>query len=128
MIVESKLAIPPLLAFIVIAEQSLLGLPHAVRVILDVAALCVLAAGFLVLGRLKAALTAAEAAAEAWKEERDAAVVKSERLQEDIVRLQVENAKLQERPSFEEIVQRLELLTEHLEYIKAVLSRGEEKK
>jgi DNA repair exonuclease SbcCD ATPase subunit len=55
-------------------------------------------------GKLKATLDTAERAAKAWEEERNAAVLKAERLSEDVTRLKTRvdeleriNAQLQER-------------------------------
>jgi hypothetical protein len=128
--IELKFIIPPLISFIVIVGQIFDGLPESVRLAIDLAAICTLAAGFLVLGRLRGALSASEAAAAAWKEERDAAVSKADRLhqeliivrdtkeeeskllREEISQLKIEITRLQERPTLEVLAMKLDALTE----------------
>jgi len=111
MIGEIKLVLPPLFAVGVLFSQILAGLPDSLRVILDVAALAVLFAGFLVLGRLRAQTAAAEGSARAWREERDAMAEKVERLTGDLIAgreetasLRTLNVELQNRPTLEGLV------------------------
>ncbi len=110
MLAESKLIAPPLVAVGVVVGNIVNSLPEGVRVGLDLAALAILFAGFLVLGRLKAQVSAAEGAANAWKEERDALAAKAERLQEEavscsreIAELRVQVATLEARPTLESL-------------------------
>lgn len=125
---EIKLIIPPLVALAIFAEQILQGLPEGFRIAIDLAAICTLAAGFLILGRLRGALTASDASAAAWKSERDAAVAKADRLheaaleeksakeeegkllREEISQLKIEITRLQERPSLETIASKLDAI------------------
>lgn len=110
MVAESKLIIPPLLAVGVVVGNIVDSLPETARVILDLAALAILFAGFLVLGRLRAQVSASEGAAAAWKEERDALALKAERLQEacethlhENSELRVQIATLEARPTLESL-------------------------
>jgi hypothetical protein len=110
MLAESKLIIPPLIAVGVVLGNIVESLPAGVRVALDLGALAILFAGFLVLGRLRAQVAAAEGAAAAWKDERDAFVAKAERLHEDatacaqeIAELRVQIATLEARPTLESL-------------------------
>lgn len=110
MIGELKLIGPPLFAVGILFSSVLDALPDAVRIILDLAALGILLAGFLVLGKLKAQTAAAEGSAGAWREERDAAFSKVDRLQqeniacrEDMVGLRVQIAELQARPTLDSV-------------------------
>lgn len=129
MLGESKLIVPPLMAVGVVVANVLDSLPGAARLILDLAALAVLFAGFLVLGRLRAQVVAADAttaaaegAASAWKVERDALAIKIERLEGDTERLRdernellVQIAALEARPtleSLEEEVRKLQSLVQ----------------
>lgn len=128
--IELKFLVPPFAALAVFSEQFLSGLPNGIRLAIDLAAVCTLAAGFLILGRLRGALVASEASANAWKQERDAAVVRADRYQKEkeedtlkflaeISDLRVEVTKLQERPT-------LEVLAAKLDVINDQLSRGRE--
>lgn len=110
MLAESKLIIPPLIAVGVVVGNIVNSLPEGVRVGLDLAALAILFAGFLVLGRLRAQVAAAEGAASAWKDERDALAAKSERLQIEcsahlleVSELKVQVATLEARPTLESL-------------------------
>jgi peptidoglycan hydrolase CwlO-like protein len=114
---EAKLIIPPLIAVGVIFSQVLDELPSALRVLLDVIALAVLFAGFLVLGKLRAQAAAAEGSARAWRDERDALAEKADRLQEDVsvtreevASLRAQNAELQARPTLDALVSQIEQL------------------
>ena len=108
MIVEAKLMLAPLLAVGVLFAPVLSAFPDALRIMLDVAALAVLFAGFLVLGKLRAQTAAAEGSAKAWREERDAMAEKVDRLTGDLIAnreetasLRTLNAELQSRPTLE---------------------------
>lgn len=110
MLAETKLIVPPLMAVGVVVGNIVESLPTTVRVILDLAALAILFAGFLVLGRLRAQVAAAEGAASAWKEERDALSLKADRLLEEatscaaeISELRVQIATLEARPTLESL-------------------------
>lgn len=102
MIAESKLIYPPLVGVIIVVANILANLPDAVRVVLDIAALAILFAGFMVVGRLRAETSAARGAAEAWESERNAAVVKADRLEVEL-REQTEQAHIREQQLREEI-------------------------
>lgn len=108
MIGEAKLVAAPLLAIGVLFSEVAAGVPNAVRVLLDVAALAILFAGFLVLGKLRAQAAASEGSAKAWREERDAMAEKVDRLMEDVSRAREEtvslrtlNTELQSRPTLD---------------------------
>lgn len=110
MLAESKLILPPLLAVGVVVGNIVDSLPHTARIILDLAALAILFAGFLILGRLRAQVSAAEGAASAWKDERDALAAKAERLQiecqaqtHENSELRVQIATLEARPTLESL-------------------------
>jgi hypothetical protein len=111
MLYEAKLAIPPLAAAAVLASNIFENLPEAFRTILDLAALGVLFAGFLVLGKLRAQTAAAEGSARAWHDERDAMSDKADRLlldlaaaREETASLRALNAELQNRPTLDGLV------------------------
>ena len=117
MLGEAKLIGPPLIAVGVIFSQVLDSLPNAFRVALDVVALGVLFAGFLILGKLRAQAAAAEGAARAWRDERDAVSEKAERLQEDVAAareeaaaLRAHTAELLARPTLDALVSQIEHL------------------
>lgn len=110
MLAESKLILAPLVGVGIVIANILDSLPEGFRVVLDLAALAILFAGFLVLGRLRAQVTASEGAASAWKEERDALAAKAERLQEEchvhlaeVAELRVQIATLEARPTLESV-------------------------
>jgi hypothetical protein len=110
MLAESKLILPPLLAVGVVVGNIVQSLPETARVILDLAALGILFAGFLILGKLRAQVSAAEGAANAWKEERDALSAKAERLLTECQNhlhenseLRVQIATLEARPTLESL-------------------------
>lgn len=126
--IELKFIIPPFITLAIFAEQFLSGLPEGFRLAIDLAAICTLAAGFLILGRLRGALSASEASADAWKGERDAAVVRADRHRDEMIELRilkeeegrhaleqisdlrVEITKLQERPTLEVIAVKLDTM------------------
>lgn len=96
-------AVPPALAGAIFIS-NLTSEPSA---LLNVIALSILFGGFLVVGRLRAALAASETVARAWREERDISVSKIERLELDLVQLQQENSELRIRPDLADVVMRL---------------------
>jgi hypothetical protein len=117
MILEAKLLLPPLLAAGVLSNPVLGAFPNAIRLALDVAALAVLFAGFLVLGRLRAQTAAAEGSAKAWREERDAMAEKVDRLTGDLIAnreetasLRTLNSELQARPTLDALVVQIDQL------------------
>lgn len=117
MIFEAKLVFAPLAAVGVLAAPVLDSLPDAFRIALDMAALAVLFAGFLVLGKLRAQTAAAEGSAKAWHEERDAMAAKVDRLLEDLIAgreetasLRTLNVELQSRPTLDGLVAQMEQL------------------
>lgn len=116
-ILEAKLMIAPLIAVGVLFAPILAGLPDGLRVALDVAALAILFAGFLVLGRLRAQAAAAEGSARAWHEERDAMADKVDRLtgdlfacREEAASLRTLNTELQNRPTLDGLVVQIDQL------------------
>jgi hypothetical protein len=134
--IELKFIIPPFIPLAIFAEQFLSGLPSTLRLAIDLAAICTLAAGFLVLGRLRGALAASEASADAWKGERDAAVARADRHRDEITELRkekeeegrdllsqisdlrVEITKLQERPTLEVLASKLDVVLHAIEGLK----------
>ena len=117
MIVEAKLMLAPLLALGVLFAPVLAGLPDSLRIGLDVAALAILFAGFLVLGKLRAQASAAEGSARAWHEERDAMADKVDRLtgdlfacREEAASLRTLNTELQNRPTLDGLVVQIDQL------------------
>jgi hypothetical protein len=117
MILEAKLMLPPLLAAGVLSNPVLGTFPNTLRLALDVAALAVLFAGFLVLGRLRAQTSASEGAARAWREERDAMAEKVDRLTGDLIAnreeaasLRTLNSELQARPTLDALVVQIDQL------------------
>jgi hypothetical protein len=113
-----KLALPPFIASMAIVGDITSGLSAQVRIILDLAALSILFAGFLVVGRYKAALDASRVTADAWRDERDAALSRAERLEiekreleiqgksctESLEELRLRIASLESRPDFEALL------------------------
>jgi hypothetical protein len=75
---------------------------------LDFTALAVLVAGVFVVARYRAALSATDAAAQAWHAERDAASSRAERLAADLVIERAETAALRARPDMDAVVGLLE--------------------
>lgn len=117
MLAETKLILPPLVGVGIVVGNILNSLPEGLRVVLDLAALAILFAGFLVLGRLRAQASAAEGAAQAWREERDAAVSKNERLTDqnrelinEITELRITVSKLEARPTLESLEEEVKKL------------------
>lgn len=117
MIGEIKLIIPPIVAVGVVIANILNSLPDGARVVLDLAALAILFAGFLVLGRLKASADAAQTAAEAWRSERDALAIRIDRLLEHEKELEgqksdlrVEISRLEARPTLDSVSAQLDQL------------------
>jgi hypothetical protein len=116
-ILEAKLMLAPLLAVGVLLAPVLSTFPDVLRIVLDVAALAILFAGFLILGKLRAEKAAAEGAAKAWHEERDAFASKVDRLTEDLIAAREEtaslrtlNVELQSRPTLDGLVAQMEAL------------------
>jgi prepilin signal peptidase PulO-like enzyme (type II secretory pathway) len=116
-ILEAKLVLAPLLALGVLFAPVLAGFPDVLRITLDVVALAILFAGFLVLGKLRAEKAAAEGSAKAWHEERDAFASKVDRLTEDLIVVREEtaslrtlNVELQSRPNLDDLVAQIEQL------------------
>ena len=121
-----RITVPPALAGVVFAD-NLIGSDH-VNLLLNIAALAILFAGFFVVSKTRAERDAYksqvavhESAAKAWREERDAAVSASERLREDLkhyqesdAALQVEIAQLQARPDISLLAAKLDLIETHL--------------
>lgn len=116
--------LPPIVGVGIVAGNVINSLPESVRVVLDLAALAILFAGFLVLGRLKAQVAASEGAAQAWREERDALVIKVERLATENADLRIEKAQLEARPSLESLEEQMRklttLVTQTMEVVKTV--------
>ncbi len=71
---------------------------------LDFTALAVLIAGVFVVARYRAALSATEASAKAWHEEKEAATSRAERLAADLVMERAETAALKARPDMDAVV------------------------
>lgn len=114
---EIKFVVLPLAALSLLGWELATAVPEQVNVILNVAALVTIASGLLVYGRMKARGDAAAGAAEAWREERDAALARSERLREDLEdqrkmseQLKIRIAELESRPTLEQVEQHLERL------------------
>ena len=117
MIAEAKLIVAPLFAVGIVSSNFLASLPDAFRVSLDVAALGILLAGFLVLGKLRAQTAAAEGSANAWRSERDAMAEKVDRTLKDLALAREEtaslrtlNIELQSRPTIDGLVAQIEEL------------------
>lgn len=79
-----KLFLPPLISAAFFASELFGGAGDTINVLLNIAALAVLFAGFLVVARYRAALDATRIAGEAWKDERDAERSKAERLEQEL--------------------------------------------
>ena len=111
LVYEAKVVLAPLVAVSVLGANAFQSLPDTIRVALDIAALAVLFAGFLVLGKLRAQTAAAEGSARAWHDERDAMSDKADRLlldlaacREESASLRTLNAELQNRPTLDSLV------------------------
>lgn len=135
MLGEGKLIVPPLFAAAIVIANVINSLPDGIRLVLDLSALAVLFAGFLVLGRLRAQVTASEGAAKAWREERDALSATLEREREElrvelsrkdaeilafqshVSELRVEVTRLEARPTLESLedeIRKLASLMAHM--------------
>ena len=90
--------VPPYLVGLVLAE-NVFNITGA----LNMAALAVLLAGVFVVARYRAALSAADATAKAWQQERDAALARADRVTEELVKAAAENAALKSRPDLVEL-------------------------
>lgn len=95
---EGMVYVPPYLAGLV-----LLGETFNVSSALNIVAMAVLLAGVFAVARYRAALSAADASAKAWRDERDAAVSRADRHAEDLVKATAENAALRSRPDLIEL-------------------------
>ena len=78
--------------------------------VLDWIAVAVLLAGVFVVARYRAALSAADVAARAWRDERDAALSARDRLAEELVNAKADVAALKLRPDLDSVT---ELLRNH---------------
>lgn len=92
--------IPPYVAAVVLVGDAL-----SIQTILDLVAVAILLAGVFVVARYRAALSAADATAKAWHEERDAAVSRAERVAQELAREKAENAALKMRPDLETLTE-----------------------
>lgn len=135
MIAEIKLFVLPLAAGFVLIADIYNEIPTQVRTVVDIAALAVLLAGFLVVGKLRAEATASKGAAEAWREERDAAESKAERLAAEIAErdatiadLRVAVKELEARPTLDQMQTQLEslssLMSQTATAVQEVIARG----
>lgn len=97
---EAMVYVPPFFAGLVLAEGAF-NVSNALNLI----ALAVLLAGVFAVARYKAALSAADATAKAWQQERDAALSRAERVTEDLVRSTAENSALKARPDLVELTE-----------------------
>jgi hypothetical protein len=88
--------VPPFFAGLVLAEGAF-NVSNALNLI----ALAILLAGVFAVARYKAALSAADATAKAWEQERNAALSRADRVTEDLVRATAENSALKARPDLE---------------------------
>lgn len=88
---------PPLVASAFIAAD----LRTQLTTLLDVAALAILFAGILVVARYRTALAVQKTTADAWRDERDAAVARAERLLIEIADQKAKIAVLSARPDIE---------------------------
>ncbi len=93
---EGMVYVPPYLAGLV-----LLGDAFNVSSALNIIALAVLLAGVFAVARYRAALSAADASAKAWHEERDASVARADRISEELVKASAENSALKARPDLD---------------------------
>jgi hypothetical protein len=139
MIGEAKLLMPPLAGAVIVVANILGDLPSSARIVLDLAALGVLFAGFLVVGRLRAESAAAAGAAAAWERERNAERAKAERvdeelaaskrreeaLRQEIQELKIEMSRLEARPTLDTMATQLEqlraLMTQTAEAVQTVI-------
>lgn len=95
---EGMVYVPPFFAGLVLADNAF-NVTNALNLI----ALAVLLAGVFAVARYKAALSAADATAKAWEQERNAALSRAERVTEDLVRATAENSALKARPDLVEL-------------------------
>lgn len=132
---ETKILAAPVGAGTLVTANLFATLPDALRTILDLAALAILIAGFLVVGKLRAEATASKGAAQAWREERDAAEAKSERVSNElkesrdaVTELRIYVKELESRPTLDQMQAQLEqltaLMTKTAEAVHDVVSRG----
>lgn len=132
MIAESKLVLLPVIGIGIVLANLIEGLPDTIRVVLDLAALAILFAGFLVVGRLRAESSAAKGAAEAWERERNAERAKADRLehelstaQSQIAELRVEMSRLEARPTLDVVQAQLDqirqMMTQTAEAVQTVV-------
>jgi hypothetical protein len=84
-------------------------------------AMAVIIAGVFVVARYKAALEASQAAAGAWKEERDATVSHLERVERDNTDLRATKAALEQRPDLTHLYEQMEELTRAVSELGAVM-------
>ncbi len=97
---EGMVYVPPFFAGLVLADNAF-NVTNALNLI----ALAVLLAGVFAVARYKAALSAADATAKAWQQERDAALSRAERVTEDLVKTTAENSALKARPDLIELTE-----------------------
>lgn len=100
--------IPPYLAGLVLLDSG--GREWTLSSVLDWIAIAVLLAGVFVVARYRAALSAADVAARAWHDERDAALSARDRLAEELVNAKADVAALKLRPDLDSVT---ELLRNH---------------
>jgi hypothetical protein len=96
--VEGMVYVPPFFAGLVLADNAF-NVSNALNLI----ALAILLAGVFAVARYKAALSAADATAKAWEQERNAALSRADRVAEDLVKSTAENAALKARPDLLEL-------------------------
>lgn len=105
-----KFATPPAFASAVFLDDMLVA--HTTRepwsFALDMIALAVLFGGFFVVGRLRAALAAEKIVADAWREERDAALSRAERKEDELSKIQEEVSRLRGLPRLDDVMARLD--------------------
>ncbi len=97
---ELMVYVPPYFAAMVLMNTTF-NVTNALNMI----ALAILLAGVFAVARYRAALSAADATAKAWQQERDAAVSRADRVSEDLVRSTAENAALSARPDLVELTE-----------------------
>ncbi len=90
--------VPPFFAGLVLADNAF-NVTNALNLI----ALAILLAGVFAVARYKAALSAADATAKAWEQERNAAISRADRVAEELVKSTAENAALKSRPDLLEL-------------------------
>lgn len=104
-------AVPPTIAATLLIGQLFDHSFGDVSAVLDWAALAVLVAGFFVVSRLQLALKASDATAEAWKNERDAAIAHADRLSTELTVAQEKVKILEGRPTLDMLVLAIEKLS-----------------